>query len=369
MTMRRQNNPEILGSSRGDITVLAKAEPQTDVALSMPMTDDCIADVRAIILRARTSVVRHVNQTMTMAYWLVGKRLVVEEQRGECRAEYGTHLLRRISRELTSEFGKGFAEPQLRNCRLFYQAYPTDKAIRYALRISLTWTHHRAIMRVGDAKARAFYLHEAAERGLSARQIEREIRSRAYDRVRANQSKRNPLEIGGLASVETPDTLLKDPCVAEFLNLKEDLRGKEKKLEQRILDNIENFLLELGKGFALVGRQVRVPTESSAKYVDFVFYNYILKCFVLVDLKTSRLTSRDIGQMDTYRRMFDSLKKADGDNPTVGILLGTDVDVTDVEYSVMSECKRLFATKLLPYMPTKTELEFEIERARDRTTI
>ena len=167
--MRRQNNPEIIGSPRGDVTILAKAEPQTDVALSMPMTDDCIADVRTIISRARTSVVRHVNQTMTMAYWLVGKRLVVEEQRGEIRAEYGTHLLRRISRELTSEFGKGFAEPQLRNCRLFYQAYPTDAAIRYALRINLTWTHHRAIMRVGDAKARAFYLHEAAERGLSAR--------------------------------------------------------------------------------------------------------------------------------------------------------------------------------------------------------
>ena len=341
----------------------SRIAPRNDLAFPMQITNDCVADVRAIVLQARKSVVRQVNQSMTLAYWLVGRRLVVEEQLGDKRADYGTHLLRRISRELTAEFGKGFAEPQLRNCRLFYQAYPTNEEIRYALRINLTWTHHRAIMRVGDTKARAYYLREAAERGLSARQIEREIRSCAYERVRANLKKTSRMPC---AADATPETLLKDPCVAEFLNLREDLRGKEKKVEQRILDNIENFLLELGKGFALVGRQVRIPTESSAKYVDLVFYNYLLKCFVLVDLKTSRLTSRDIGQMDTYRRMFDALKKSEGDNPTVGILLGTDVDVTDVEYSVMSDCKRLFATKLLPYMPTREELEFEIERARER---
>ena len=154
--------------------------------------------------------------------------------------------------------------------------------------------------------------------------------------------------------------------MAEFLDLKENLRGKEKKVEKRILNNIEKFILELGRGFTLAGRQVRVPTETSEKRIDFVFYNYILRCFVLIDLKTSKLTSRDVGQMDTYRRMFDSLKKPEGDNPTIGILLGTEIDETELKYSIMSECKRLFATKLLPYLPTKEELAFEIERARRR---
>ena len=334
-----------------------------DLNVNMPMTRDCVGDIRAIIAEARQSVARHVNNTMTLAYWLIGRRLVVEEQKGK-RAIYGEHLLRRVSRELTAEFGKGFAEPQLKNCRLFYSAYPSEKAIRYALRIQLSWTHHRAIMRVGDPKAREYYLREAADRNLSTRQLEREIRNRAYDRVLANQVE----VVSGAENPErqTPEMLLKDPCVAEFLNLRGNLHGKEKKVEKRILDNIEKFILELGKGFSLVGRQVRVPTETTEKYIDFVFYNYILKCFVLVDLKTARLTSRDIGQMDTYRRMYDALIKPKEDQPTIGILLGTEVDETDVEYSVMSECKRMFATKLLPYMPTKAELQFEIERARSR---
>jgi len=336
-----------------------------DISLAMPMTRDCVTDIRGIISRARQSVVRHVNSTMVLAYWLVGRRLVVEEQKGK-RAAYGEHLLECVSRKLTAEFGRGFAEPQLRNCRLFYQAYPTESSIRYALRIKLTWTHHRAIMRVGDSKAREYYLREASERNLSAREIEREIRNCAYDRVRAHQvavvDDRRDSE-----NQVTPDQILKDPCVAEFLNLRGNLRGKEGKVEKRILDNIAAFLLELGKGFSLVGRQVYVPTETSHKAIDLVFYNYILKCFVLVDLKTSKLNSRDIGQMDTYRRMYDALKKPDGDNPTIGILLGTEVDETDVKYSIMSECQQLFATKLMPYMPTKAELQFEIERARSRT--
>jgi len=338
------------------------AEPK-ELSLALPMTRDCVSDIRAIITRARESVVRHVNSTMVLAYWLVGRRLVVEEQKGK-RAAYGEHLLERISRELTAEFGRGFAEPQLRNCRLFYKTYSTESAIRYALRIKLTWTHHRAIMRVGDPKAREYYLREALERNLSAREIEREIRNCAFDRVRAHQVVE--VDAPGDGSI-TPDQVLKDPCVAEFLNLRGNLRGKEKKVEKCILDNIASFLLELGKGFSLVGRQVYVPTETSHKAIDLVFYNYILKCFVLVDLKTSRLNSRDIGQMDTYRRMYDALKKPEGDNPTIGILLGTEVDETDVKYSIMSECQQLFATKLMPYMPTKAELQFEIERARSRT--
>ncbi len=339
---------------------------QNEITVTMPMTRDCVGDIRNIIVLARRSVVRHVNTTMTLAYWLIGRRIVVEEQNGK-RATYGERLLERISRELGTEFGNGFGEPHLRNCRLFYKAYPTEPEIRYALRIKLTWTHHRAIMRVHEPKARAFYLKEAVEQGWDTRELERQIRMFAYERVVANQ-----VEIADTTHESqelTPEALLKDPCVAEFLNLRENLRGKEKKVEKRIINNIERFMLELGKGFALVGRQFHIPVDGVNKFIDLVFYNYILRCFVLVDLKTSKLTSRDIGQMDAYRRMFDVLKRQEGDAQTIGILLGTEIDEPEVKYSVMAECERLFATKLMPFLPTKAELKCEIERSCRRTNL
>ena len=337
------------------------------IPLSLPTTSDCVADIRDIILRARASVVRHVNTVMPLAYWLVGRRIVVEEQQGKDRAAYGERLLERVSRELTEIFGDGFGEPHLRNCRLFYRVYPSEEEIRYALRIKLSWTHHRAIMRVADRDARMWYLREASLQGWDTRKLERQIRLRAYDRLLVKPTSGElPEESVPTAAEPSPATLLKDPCVAEFLDLRENLRGKEKKVEKRILDNIEKFMLELGRGFTLAGRQYRVPTETTERRIDLVFYNYILHCFVLIDLKTSKLTSRDIGQMDAYRRMFDTLKKPEGDNPTIGILLGTEIDETEVKYSVMSECERLFATKLMPYMPTRAELEMEIERSRLR---
>ncbi len=298
---------------------------------------------------------------------LIGRRIVVEEQKGSRRASYGERLLERISRELAHEFGNGFGEPHLRNCRLFFRAYPTEAEIRYALRINLTWTHHRAIMRVQDPKARAYYLKEAEEQCWNTRELERQIRTFAYERVVSNQME-EPRDDGEHPTLQ-PAALLKDPCVAEFLNLRENLRGKEKKVEKRIIDNIEKFMLELGKGFALVGRQFGIPVDGVNKYIDLVFYNYILRCFVLVDLKTSKLTSRDIGQMDAYRRMFDTLKRQDGDALTIGILLGTEIDEPEVKYSVMSECERMFATKLLPFLPTRAELQGEIERSRSRANI
>jgi predicted nuclease of restriction endonuclease-like (RecB) superfamily len=303
---------------------------------------------------------------MVFAYWLIGRRIVVEEQKGK-RAVYGERLLEKISKELGAEYGNGFGEPHLRNCRLFYKAYPTEEEIRYALRIKLTWTHHRAIMRVPEPKARAFYLKEAEEQEWNTRELERQIRMLAYERVIANQIDEDKFD--EVRQELTPETLLKDPCVAEFLNLRENLRGKEKKVEKRIIDHIEKFMLELGKGFALVGRQFRIPIDGVNKYIDLVFYNYILRCFVLVDLKTSKLTSRDIGQMDAYRRMFDALKRQPSDEQTIGILLGTEIDEPEVKYSIMSECERLFATKLMPYLPTQAELQYEIERSCRRTNI
>ena len=340
----------------------------TEITTAMPMTQDCVSDIRNIIVLARRSVVRHINTTMTLAYWLIGRRIVVEEQKGSKRAAYGERLLERISRELSSEFGNGFGEPHLRNCRLFYKAYPTEAEIRYTLCIKLSWSHHRLIMRVPEPKARRYYLKEAESQEWSVRELQREIRTFAYERVVANQ-----IEPDGTADDERhelmPETLLKDPCVAEFLNLRENLRGKEKKVEKRIIDHIEKFMLELGKGFALVGRQFRIPVDGVNKYIDLVFYNYILRCFVLVDLKTAKLTSRDIGQMDAYRRMFDTLKRQPSDQQTIGILLGTEIDEPEVKYSIMAECERIFATKLMPFLPTKAELKCEIERSCRRINL
>jgi len=334
------------------------------LSISLPMTRDCVSDIRDIITRARQSVVRHVNSTMVLAYWLVGRRLVVEEQKGAARATYGEHLIERVSKEISGVFGNGFGIANLRNFRQFYLQNPAEKQIRYALRSELSWTHFRALIRVGDPKERAYYLEEAVAQTWDTRELERQIRSKSYWRVRENQL----TEPVAYESHEvTPEQILKDPCVAEFLNLKEPLRGKEKKVEKRIVSKIEQFMLELGRGFSLVKRQYRVPLDGVNKYIDLVFYNYILRCFVLIDLKTSKLTSRDIGQMDAYRRMFDSLKRQDGDNATIGILLGTEIDYPEVRFSVLSECNQLFATKLMPYMPTKAELQFEIEQARSRT--
>lgn len=229
------------------------------IPLSLPTTSDCVADIRDIILRARASVVRHVNTVMPLAYWLVGRRIVVEEQQGKDRAAYGERLLERVSRELTEIFGDGFGEPHLRNCRLFYRVYPSEEEIRYALRIKLSWTHHRAIMRVADRDARMWYLREASLQGWDTRKLERQIRLRAYERLQEKAAV--PVIPQGAAEPVTPAMLLKDPCVAEFLDLRENLRGKEKKVEKRILDNIEKFMLELGRGFTLARRE-RLPKSD-----------------------------------------------------------------------------------------------------------
>jgi predicted nuclease of restriction endonuclease-like (RecB) superfamily len=301
---------------------------------------------------------------MVEAYWLIGKRIVEEEQHGESRAEYGKAILKTLSSELTGEFGRGFDERELRRIRQFYQSFP----IRGTLRPELTWSHYRLLVRVGDEKARFYYLNEAVNSHWSFRTLDRNISTLYYQRLLASQQETPILtEMVEKTKYFQGDKLefIKNPAVLEFLGLPSNAGYTEAELDKAIIGHIQQFLLELGKGFAFIARQQLVRTDTADFYIDLVFYNYILKCFVIIDLKTSKITHQDIGQLDMYVRMFDDLKKAESDNPTIGILLCTETDKTIAKYSVLSENKQLFATKYLPYLPTEEELRHEIERQKE----
>ena len=329
-----------------------------------------IGDIRHILQSARNQAYSAVNQTMTHAYWQIGKRIVEEEQNGKHRAEYGQQILKTLSIALTGELGKGFSYANLRNFRQFYLTYPEQNC--YALRSNLTWTHQRLIMRVDDPQARAYYLQECAEQQWSSRVLERHINTLYYQRLRSSQRIDNVNETEGLAAQESAisqlsmdvPSFIKDPYVLEFLNIAEHGSVSETQIEAALVHNLQHFLLELGKGFAFIGRQYRLSTETSHFYVDLVFYNVVLKCYVLFDLKTTKLTHQDTGQMDMYIRMFDDLKKRDDDNPTIGIILCAEKDETIIKYSILNEHKQMFAAKYMPYLPTEAELIAEIERER-----
>lgn len=317
-------------------------------------------DIKSILEQARGKACSAVNAAMVEAYWLVGQRIVEEEQSGESRAKYGQKLLENLSKELSESFGKGFSYANLRNFRQFYLIYPTQE-ICYTVCSKLSWSHNRLIMRVSDPAARDYYLQESTQQQWSVRQLERNIKSLSYQRLLSSQ--------GGNSETNKPDKsglldFIKDPYVLEFLQLPELGRLKESKLEQAIIDELQKFLLEMGKGFSFVARQMRISTETSHFYMDLVFYNYLLKCFVIIDLKTGKLTHQDIGQMDMYVRMFDDLKRGEDDNPTIGIILCDNKDETVVKYSVIKESQQLFASKYQRILPTEEELIAEIEREK-----
>ncbi len=315
------------------------------------------SEIKQILEQARSNARSAVNSAMVEAYWLIGKRIVEEEQQGESRAKYGRRLLENLSRELSTEFGKGFSYANLRNFRQFYLTYP-DQEICYTVCSKLSWSHNRLIMRVNDAKARRYYLTESTEQQWSVRQLERNIKSHSFQRLLSTQADKtennNPQHLD----------FIKDPYVLEFLQLPESVQLKESRLEQSIIDELQKFLLEMGRGFSFVARQMRISTETSHFYIDLVFYNYLLKCFVIIDLKTGKLSHQDIGQMDMYVRMFDDLKRGEDDNPTIGIILCDSKDETIVKYSVLKENQQLFASKYKRILPTEEELIAEIEREK-----
>jgi predicted nuclease of restriction endonuclease-like (RecB) superfamily len=317
-----------------------------------------INDIKEILQRARSKSLQAVNSAMVEAYWQIGKRIVEQEQEGSERAKYGEAILKELSINLTHDFGKGFSEPNLRNFRQFFLTYP-DFQICYTLCSVLSWSHNRLIMRVENEEARKFYLTEAKNHSWSVRTLERNINTQYYQRLLSTNQVTNKEQ-------ESIHYYIKDPYIFEFLNIQEPKDSSELEIEQGLIDNLQKFLMELGKGFSFVGRQFRISTELEHYYIDLVFYNYLLKCFVLFDLKIGKLTHQDIGQMDMYRRMFDDLKKPDGDLPTIGIILCTEKSETVVKYSILNETPQLIATKYMSYLPTEKELIDEIEREKFR---
>ncbi len=335
------------------------------------MTEEILkiyTDISELLQIARSKAYRSVNSVMIETYWQIGQRIVIEEQNGKIRAAYGSKLIENLSRYLTDTFGRGFSEANLKNMRSFYIAYP--KFDRQCL-LNLTWSNISRILRLDNTDERNYYLKEASSQNWSYRELERNIKSGYYYRLLSTQDKiwtsnDNNDKNKKLPCVQNAKEFIKDPYVLEFLNFPESIEGCESTLETALITNLQNFLLELGKGFSFIARQFRISTETDHFYADLVFYNYILKCFVVIDLKTTKLSHSDIGQMDMYVRMFDELKRGSDDNPTLGIILCTDKSETMVKYSVLKESQQIFASKYTTVLPTEEELAKMIENENMR---
>lgn len=309
--------------------------------------------IRSIIEHARTHIYSVANVVLLESYWQIGRLIVEDEQAGEQRAAYGKGTLKNLSVQLTLVYGKGYDESNLRNMRTFYLSFPNRDALRH----NLSWTHYRILSRLSDPSKKAYYLDQCIESSWDSRTLQRNISSLYFERSVSVQASGTPF---------APSDLVKDPYILEFLDIPETPKSSESDLESSIIEHLKHFLLELGKGYAFVGRQVHIATDTSDFYVDLVFYNYILKCFVVIDLKTGVLTHQDIGQIDMYVRMYNDLKRLPGDNPTIGILLCTEKDETIVKYSVLAENKHLFASKYLLFLPDEQVLQRQIAQSRER---
>ena len=319
--------------------------------------------IRLVLETARQSAYKAVNFAMVQAYWQIGRLIVEDEQNGENRAEYGKKVLDGLAERLTADFGKGFDARELRRMRQFYLLFSKWDAVRP----ELSWTHYRLLLRVENEDARNWYMNESAAENWSSRQLERQISVLYYDRMLLSADKQSTKtdadENMALAKLE-PESFIRNPYVVEFLNLKDYPNLHEKDIEEGLINNLQSFLLELGKGFCFVARQKRIRFDEQDFYIDLVFYNCILKCYVLIDLKLGELTYQDIGQMDGYIRLYEEQYRKNDDNPTLGIILCSNRNEAVVKYSVLNESKQLFASKYLLYLPSEDELKKEIERER-----
>ncbi|MCL2438244.1 MAG: PDDEXK nuclease domain-containing protein [Coriobacteriia bacterium] len=331
---------------------------QKEIAL----TESVHQSVRETLTVARQKVCSTVNSAMVEAYWEIGRQIYEAQGKTE-RAEYGKGLVKYLSKKLTDEFGKGFTVSSLHRMRKFYLAFPIVATVSP----QLSWSHYCLLIRIDSAKRRKFYLEECASNDWSTRQLERQIGSHYYERLCASSEKGKASvrkEIHEVEPKSEPSLILKDPLVLDFLDLKDSSNYRESELEQALINKLQEFMLELGKGFAFVARQKRISSGGKHYYIDLVLYNFILKCFVLIDLKTGSLTHQDIRQIDFYRRIYDDLVKQENDNPTIGIVLSSNRDENIAHYSILSEKSTLLTTKYKLYLPTEEELQKEIERER-----
>ena len=320
--------------------------------------DALYADIRVILTTARKQTYHAINFKMVESYWMIGQAIVVPEQRGETRAAYGKGVLKEVASRLTSDFGKGFDERELRKMRQFYLTF----RIRDTLRPELTWSHYRRLISVENEQARRWYMNEAADGVWSTRQLDRQISTLYYERLLASKEKETVIsEAKEKISQVAPQQFIRDPFVLEFLNLKDYPSLHESVLEQALIDHLQQFLLELGRGFCFVARQKLMRYGDDDFYVDLVFYHSILKCHVLIDLKLGKLTHEDVGQMDSYIRMFEALYRNEDDNPTLGIILCSHKSEAIVKYSVLSEGKQIFASRYKLYLPTEEEFKQLLE--------
>ncbi len=323
--------------------------------------------ILGILHAARQQSYRAVNTAMVEAYWQIGRRIVDHEQCGEARAAYGQGVLAALAARLTEDFGKGFTTANLRNFRQFYLTF-TDEQIRYALRSNLTWTHLRQLMRIDNLDARNWYMNEASQQGWSARALDRQIATLYYERLLSSQDKAAlRQEASSLIAAQTPADprdFIRDPYILEFIGAQPGATLFESELETGLIQQLQAFLLELGKGFAFVARQKHLRVENEDCFIDLVFYNYLLKCFVLIDLKIGKLAHQDVGQMDMYVRVFEEQYRAEGDNPTLGLILCSERNEAVAKYSLLAGSQQLFASRYRPFLPSEAELQAELQRDR-----
>ena len=325
------------------------------------MKEAFYSEIQGILENARSNAYRAVNFAMVEAYWRIGERIVAE-QGGAERAEYGTHLISELSQRLQADFGPGFTPANLKNMRQFYLTFPKS----YALRSDLSWTHYRMLMRVESETARQFYLEECVRANWSTRQLERQINSFFYERLLSSKNKEQVAsEIARLEPPRTPRDIVRDPYVLEFLGLRPSDDFYESDLEHALITHLQKFLLELGRGFAFIARQQHIAFDNEHFYIDLVFYNYLLRCFVLIDLKLGKLTHQDLGQMQMYVHYYERTQMNEGDNPPIGIVMCADKSESLVEYTLPESETQVFASKYKLYLPSEQELKDELRRGYD----
>ncbi len=332
----------------------------------VPVSQEFIGDVRRIIEEGRKQAYTAAGNIALATYWNVGRRIVEEEQNGNSRAEYGRRLIAELANNLKKDYGLGYGKRNLAYYRQFYLVF-NDIEILHEFVQNLSWTHIRRLLSVTDPQARQWYMRQASKDMWSTTTLDRNISSQYFERRLAAQREHPELpQKEAVAPYNDKDPLeyIKNPTVAEFMGFRRDASYSESELEQALIDNLENFILELGRGFAFVERQQHIATELDDFYIDLVFYNFRMKRFVIFELKTHTMRHQDIGQLDMYVRMYDDLMKQPDDNPTIGVLLCTDTDSTVAKYSVLNESQQLFAAKYMTYMPTEEELRREIEQQK-----